>query len=168
MTTPFGKVIEDFDFAFSQLVAAKMDSDEQRRSFDHALDRLYEIRAYREGETGSAKGKYRTFAQGATGGRTTEGIVFLRGQKVHNIARAVRPEERDAYPSDTFFPSNWTYPGANLTWLSESELAEPLNRKANPTGGSYYDNDVAGHLVLPTLDIARNWLVHDTDLFPAL
>ncbi|NQU37049.1 MAG: hypothetical protein HQ526_05555 [Actinobacteria bacterium] len=52
MTTPFGKVIEDFDFAFSQLVAAKMDSDEQRRSFDHALDRLYEIRAHLEGKTG--------------------------------------------------------------------------------------------------------------------
>jgi hypothetical protein len=161
-----GDLVSDFDVAVDRLRrAAPADSTEQRRALRDALACLYELREYRENVSGGKQG-YWTTAASCEEGQVTEGIVCLRGKMVHELIRA-EPQIRPLAPSNNLYPSDDLAPGANLTWLQPGEMANPPQpRSSRDPGPTYYANVVAGRPVLPTLAMARRFLVEPTTLGP--
>lgn len=159
---PVNDVLADFDAAFEDLLAA--DSAElRRRSLRSALACLYELRAFREGGPPSPEaGAYYRRAASSTSGQITEGISWLRGLMTHTLTHDVSPES-PLYPSERLFPSRYLFPGTNLCWRMASELP---TTSFNRQGASFYDTQVAGLPVLPTLHLARGFL--DADPGPTM
>jgi hypothetical protein len=160
------RAVGDFDAAFERLLHAG-GSDERRRALSETLDRLYELRGYRESQPPS-KQDYWTKADRSRPGCITEGIVALRGVKVHDITKEFSPVYQPLCPSENLAPSKYLSPGANLCWLPISQMRSEVlavlqsRKKTYP----YYAGYVAGQIVLPTLAQAREFLVQDTYLGP--
>jgi hypothetical protein len=76
----------------------------------------------------------------------------------HGPLNEIRPAVKLAYPGPKFFPSDYTYPGSNLTWLELDDMP-PADRAELERRDDHgrYANHVAGHMVLPTLDVARQF-----------
>jgi hypothetical protein len=92
-------LIADLDAAIDRLARAiGQDAVEQRRALREALACLYELRAYREGRRGPERDAYHARAKSFEAGKTTEGMVWLRGKMVHRLTENVAPEEQDLYP----------------------------------------------------------------------
>jgi hypothetical protein len=168
--TAIDDVIADLDAAIDRLTRAiGQDDVEQRRALREALASLYELRAYREGKGADLKA-YHARAGNSVAGKTTEGIVWLRGKMVHLLTKNVAPEEQCRNPSAQTFPGEHSYPGRNLIWIEAKAIAKP-------TGDSKIDNTererrglyeqwVVAQPVLEGLHAARDFLVSDTGPTP--
>jgi hypothetical protein len=164
-------VINDCKAAFDRLLRAQ-DADEQRRALHDALENLYALRCYREGETKASRTAYWQRAGACRSGRVTEGVILLRGEMMHNITKwhapqGPAPRKKPLYPGPNTYPGNFTFPGSNLTWLHPTEMRDPLSPKV--LGDSRYPAymaDVAGRPVLETLHTAREFLVNDPGPLP--
>jgi hypothetical protein len=155
-------LVSDFDAAIDRLRDAPAASDEQRRGLREALACLYELRVYRE-RTFTGGEAYWDRADRYDAGKVTEGIVGLRGEMVHKLVRA-ESEMRPLYPSEDLRPSDYLYPGENLTWVPPDEMDPPPQWRSGDRRSTYYETVVAGQPVLPTLDVARHFLVDSTFL----
>lgn len=159
-------LVDDFDAEFDRLLHAQT-ADEQRRALRSVLETLYSLRCHREDNTRPARSAYRTRASACHGGRVTEGIVLLRGQLIHKIVKRHAPEMRPLYPGPKTFPGRYTFPGSNLIWLEPTEMPDqlPSDVVSDPRYPAYV-TDVAGLLVLATLQTAKDFLVNDPVLGP--
>jgi hypothetical protein len=155
-------LVGDLHMEFDRLTRAG-DAGEQRRALRSTLATLYELRCYRKDTARS----YYSHADNCYPGRVTEGIILLRGQLTHKVARRYLPEERPLHPSATRFPGRHTYPGANLMWLSPNEMEDQLpDRATDDYRYEFYCYDVAGTPVLETFQIAIDFLLDDAKLGP--
>jgi hypothetical protein len=114
--SPVDDVIVDLDAALDRLASAiGTDDVETRRALRESLARLYELRVYRAGTSRDEKTAYHNRAALSQAGNRTEGIVWLRGRKTHDLIAQLAPAIETLYPSNRTFPGEYTYPGANLT-----------------------------------------------------
>lgn len=146
---------DDLQAAIDRLQQAGTDAVEQRRAFREVLAVLYDLREYRKTQHGEAP--YYAEADGCLEGRVTEGIIALRGARVHDVTNESRPEPRPLYPSDRLFPGTHLHPGHNLTWRQQTDMTWPLATWSKK-GLSFYDADVAGLPVSQTLAMAQAFL----------
>jgi hypothetical protein len=152
----------DFDAEFANLVSAK-GPDAHRRSLRSVLACLYEVRAFREGNTKSENTAYHGRAASSIDGQITEGISWLRGLMTHSLTPNVAPDS-PLHPSDRLFPSPYLYPGTNPCWRPLCELTAAHVQRAsalNPQGAALYVSHVGNQPVLPTLHVAREFLGRD-------
>lgn len=145
----------DVDDAFEDLRSSGEDETAQRRAGRAVLGALFEMR---EEFRISQGGAYWTEVERGIHGKVAEGILVIRGRMTHGPLNEIRPAVKLADPGPKFFPSNYTYPGSNLTWLELDDMPTAdraeLERRDNRMR---YADHVAGHMVLPTLDIARQF-----------
>lgn len=162
-TSSIDDVFVDFDAAFDRLVQAAGDEAEQRRALDAALDMLYRLREHLKSTMQPAapntRNPYYALAGASSDGRTTEGVVALRGFRTHSVALPVAPKPEPLLPG-SFFPGEHTYPGANLTWveLPAKAVAEAKLKPLTAGALARYRADVQGQMVLYTLKNARGFL----------
>jgi hypothetical protein len=158
------ETVEDLNVAFGNLQGAGGHQTLQRRALKATLDNLYRLRAHRaEAQT------YLRRSDSCDAGRITEGITYLRGVLTHHITKPVAPENQPLYPGDDVYPSEDLFPGTNLTWLDASDV---FRMQPQPAGGQrkvqaeFYRSHVGGRLVLPTIRVAREFLINDSHLGP--
>ena len=119
------------------------------------LGALFEVREEFRISRGSA---YWTEVESGIHGKIAEGILVIRGRMTHGPLNDIRPAIKLAYPGPKFFPSPYTYPGSNLTWLELDDMpAADRAELERRDGHKRYVDYVAGHMVLPTLDAARKF-----------
>src|SRR4051794_17231223 len=106
-------------------------------------------------------------------GRMVEGLSALRTVPTHSVAELVQvlPEPRPLYPHEGLYPSEDLYAGKNLTWVPTAEMGEAPEALTRTSTGNkdtspFYDSDLAGQAVLPSLASARLWLITDQFLGP--
>lgn len=100
-----------------------------------------------------------TAADSSDDGRTTEGVVALRGIQVHSLARPLSPKNDTLYPGQHVFPGPYTFPGANLTWIDPDDVADELDMsRIRQDTLDRYRRHAQGKMVLYTLDDARRFL----------
>ena len=92
-------------------------------------------------------------------GKITESVIVIRGRMTHGALNDIRPSIKLAFPGPKFFPSTYTCPSRNLTWLelddmSSTDRIELERRDDHQRYASY----VTGQMVLPTLNVAREFL----------
>ena len=145
----------DVDDAFEDLRASGDDDTAQRRAGRAMLGALFEVREEFRISQGSA---YWIEVERGVQGKVTEGILVIRGRMTHGPLNDIRPAFKVAYPGPKFFPSKYAYPGSNLTWLELDDMppADRAELERRDDNGRYA-NHVAGYMVLPTLDIARQF-----------
>ena len=158
--SPVDDVIVDLDAALDRLASAiGTDDVETRRALRESLACLYELRVYRQG-TSHEKIAYYNRAALSQAGNRTEGIVWLRGRKTHDLIAQLAPAIETLYPSNRTFPGEYTYPGANLTWAAISSLP-PVRGRIEVARQLLYKDLVQGQPVLEGLHAARDFLSND-------
>ena len=159
--SPVDDVVADLDAALDRLASAiGTDDVETRRALRESLVCLYELRVYREGTSPDEKTAYHDRAALSQAGNRTEGIVWLRGRKTHDLIAQLAPAIETLYPSDHTFPGEYTAPGANLTWAATSSLT-PVRRAREMARQLLYEDSVQGQPVLEGLHAARDFLSND-------
>ena len=146
----------DVDYAFEDLRVSGDNDTAQRRATRAVLGALFEVREEFRINEGDA---YWTEVERDVYGQVAEGVLVVRGRMTHGPLTEIRPTVKLAYPGPKFFPSKYAYPGANLMWLELSDMP-PLDQaelQRRDRSHSRYANHVAGHMVLPTLDVARQF-----------
>ena len=148
-------LFDDVDDAFEDLRVSSDNDMAQRRAARAVLGALFEVREEFRISRGNA---YWTEVERGVHGKVAEGILVIRGRMAHGPLNQIRPAVKLAYPGPKFFPSNYSYPGSNLTWLELDDMP-PADRAELERRDSHgrYANHVAGFMVLPTLDIARQF-----------
>lgn len=161
---------QDVRDAFEDLRMAAGAEPQQRRALKAVLNELYRLQEYRLGPT-KVKGKKRRrankkayfgHAESCDSGKVTLGVVYLRGVLTHHLTKPVQPVMQQLYPGETVHPGPDVYPGPNIAWISAAELKlfhkpDPEFAKSEP----YYISHVGGHLVLPTIRQAIEFLLAD-------
>lgn len=153
--TDLADLLADIDDAFEELRASSRNETRQRRAGRAVLGALFDVR---EVARIDQKSVYWTAVEASVSGRIAEGILVIRGRMTHGALNDIRPAVKLAYPGPKFFPSNYVYPGSNLTWLELDDL--PPNDRAElerRDDHKRHASHVAGRAVLPTLDIARQF-----------
>lgn len=158
LVTPADLAFEELDHDFDRLQRADFHSVEYRSALSGVLNALYRLREHLK----SAFGKHATyyaFAAEAADGRTTEGIVGLRGMHVHELAQPLAPQHAPLYPGSGTYPGAYTFPGANLTWIDPDEASGELDlSRIDASALARYRENVMGQMVLYTLSDARRFL----------
>ena len=122
--SPVDDVVADLDAALDRLASAiGTDDVETRRALRESLACLYELRVYRQG-TSHEKIAYYNRAALSQAGNRTEGIVWLRGRKTHDLIAQLAPAIETLYPSNRTFPGEYTYPGAKSD-MGRNQLPHP-------------------------------------------
>lgn len=153
--TTLNDLFADVDDAFEGLKSSGMDERVQRRAGRAMLGALFEVREEFRIHQGKA---YWAEVESGVHGKIAEGILVIRGRMTHGPLNDIRPAIKPAYPGPKFFPSRYTYPGSNLTWLELQDMtAEDRAELERRDDHKRYADYVAGHMVLPTLDIAREF-----------
>jgi hypothetical protein len=162
---PLPILVDDLNQAFNEL-AAVTPSDEPRvrRKLAAYLDALYTVREYRKAQLKRAAGKQiwdPLVRKGhVMGGQQVEGHLVPRGNKIHSMIKLGPPAPARTYPGDRLMPSDYLYPGENLTWMRLDELDQPTRRAVSDADkDGYFENLLAGLPVLPTADVARRCLI---------
>jgi hypothetical protein len=83
------------------------------------------------------------------------GLVFLRGLSTHRLTQPTSVET--LFPSERLFPSNYPFPGTNLTWITGLDVPRS-NRTYEVRNAEHYAATLAGLPVLPTIDAAMRFL----------
>ena len=157
---PVDDVTVDLDAALDRLASAIGNDEETRRALRESLACLYELRVYRAGTSRDEKTGYHNRAALSQAGNRTEGIVWLRGKKTHDLIAQIAPAIEPLYPSNRTFPGQYTYPGANLTWAATSSLP-PVRGTREVARQRLYEDLVQGQPVLESLHAARDFLSND-------
>lgn len=151
LVTPADLAFEELDHDFARLQRADFHSVEQRSALSGVLNALYRLRE----ESKSAFGKHPAcyaFAAETADGRTTEGIVGLRGMHVHAFAQPLAPQDAPLYPCSDTYPGAYTFPGANLTWVDPDEASGELHlSRIDASALARYREGAMGQMVLYTL-----------------
>lgn len=149
---------EEFDHDFDRLQRADFHSVEHRSALSGALNALYRLREHLKSTFGKDTGYY-AFAAETVDGRTTEGIIALRGVHVHALAQPLAPQPVPLYPGSSTYPGAYTFPGANLTWIDPNEASDDLDLSSfGASALARYREGAAGKMVLYTLSDARRFL----------
>jgi hypothetical protein len=71
------------------------------------------------------------------------------------------PAPAQTCPGERLLPSDYLYPGENLTWKQLEELDQPTRRAISTADKDdhYFKNLLAGMPVLPAANVARRCLV---------
>lgn len=159
--TPYKEAVSDFEAAFEWLAKASGDKDEQRRAWLEGVNHTYRLREFRRKSCG--KTTYEALAASHDYGKTTEGIMVVRNIATHILTVSANPKPGMPYPGPKTFPGMYLYPGdGNLFWLDMHELnpdaAQELSARDD---NKYYEDYVAGILVLGTLEAVREFLIND-------
>jgi hypothetical protein len=162
---PLPNLIDDLNHAFNELAAVTpSDGPSVRRKLAAYLDALYTLREYRSAQLKRAVGKQiwePLVRKGhVVGGQQVEGHVVPRNNKVHHMIKMAPPATAPTYPGDRLTPSDYLYPGENLTWMRLDELDQRTRRDVSDADkDGYFKNLLGGLPILPTADIARRCLV---------
>lgn len=165
MADPLPILVDDLNQAFDELVAvAAGDEQSVRRKFNAYQDALYTLRNYRSAQlkTAARKQIWEPLVRKGhvMGGQQVEGHVVARNNKVHHMIKMAPPATAPTYPGDRLTPSDYLYPGENLTWMRLDELDQRTRRAVSDADkDGYFKNLLGGLPVLPTADIARRCLV---------
>lgn len=147
------EIADDFDAAVVRIRQAKTEPL-QRRAIREALGHLYTLREFRAGQQNKrrkiAEPLYLRQADKDPDGRITEGLVFIRGQLVHQVTKLVGVKTTSALSARV------TATFGVLAWLRLEEM--DLNSSIGDQT-EYYKMFVAGRPVIDTLDAARRFLV---------
>jgi len=155
------ETVEDLDAAILRICEAESERLQQR-SLREALGHLYTLREHRVSQQNLMRRKhdptaekYVDLAKGDSDGRVAEGVVFMRGQLVHQVTKTVGVKLTDV------FINRFTNLVGALAWLHLDEMGVKL-----PVGDQLecYRTYVMGRPVLDTLDVARKFLVESPDL----
>lgn len=158
---PYKEAVSDFEAAFERLVKAAGDKDEQRRAWLEAVNHTYRIREFRK--KACEKAAYEAIVASHDFGKTTEGIVVVRNIATHVLTVSANPKSGMMYPGPKTFPGKYLYPGnGNLFWLDMYELdSDTAQEIRNRDDNNYYEDHVAGMLVLGTLQAVQEFLIND-------
>lgn len=150
-------VFEEFDHEFDRLLHAGSEGVEFRSALGAVLNTVYQLREHLRSTLGDKQ--YFALADSSDDGRTTEGVVALRGIQVHSLARPLSPKNDTLYPGQHVFPGPYTFPGANLTWIDPDDVADELDMsRIRKDTLDRYRRHARGKMVLYTLDDARRFL----------
>ncbi|MFC9440746.1 hypothetical protein [Nocardia sp. NPDC057030] len=152
-------LIGDLDAAIERLRLA-LDEDERRRALTGALVELYRLRCHREGGRPLNQAHWNR-AAAQRSGRVAQGISLIRGDMTHHVVKEIEPERRPLYPGNDVFPGPDLYPGKQLFWRHVSDMTAPHVLNQNDPRYLDYEQVVGGQPVLPTLVLARDFLVAD-------
>jgi hypothetical protein len=120
------------------------------------------VQEYRFGRGKVHQKAYFAHAESFDAGKVTLGIVFLRGVLTHHLIKRVGPTSQPLYPSDDLYPSEDLFPGTNFVWTSGAELSKGHTPEPQfKTGEQYYGSHVGGHLMLPTIRQAIDFVITD-------
>lgn len=158
--------VRSLDAAFESLYRTVSDTPTEsvlRGQLDQWILYMYRLREFRVREAvGKTRDKtkyFETVVASSFAGRTTEGLVIVRNSLEHAMA-AVRPMTLPLLPGDRVFPSEYLFVGSNLTWLHPDAMDEDTRREVlREKRNNYYEADLAGQAVLPSLALARQFLV---------
>ena len=152
--------------AFDELVTAQLtDVSTLRLRLGTYLDALSRFRDYRQGQLNDATQADRVWERLVqkgmiTDGQYVEGNLVARNNQHHSMTKMAPPTRAPLYPSERLMPSDYLYPGENLTWLRLDELDEPTRRAISAADKyGYFRNLLAGFAVLPAADVARRCLL---------
>ena len=153
--TEFEDLFDDVDAAFESLKLSGDDETAQRRAGRAVLGALFEVREQLRLGLGGA---YWMAVENDLRGEISEGVIVIRGRMTHGALNDIRPSIKLALPGPKFFPSTYTYPGMNLTWLELDDMP-PTDRGEleRRDDRQRYTSYVAGQMVLPTLNVAREF-----------
>jgi hypothetical protein len=154
--TDLAELFADIDDAFEELRLSGADEIKRRRASRAVLSALYEVR---ELFHHALKAGYWAAVDASPAGEILEGLLVIRGRMTHGALDDIRPAVKPAYPGPKFYPSDYAYPGANLTWLELADMpADDRAELEHRDTKNRYATHVAGRMVLPTLDSARRFL----------
>jgi hypothetical protein len=146
------------------LVAADMDSPEQRRAFRSALNDIYTVSEERIEALGRPAYDAAVVADPSRGG-ITNALRVIRGREMHAVEALSQgggqPGEQQIYPSESTYPGEYTYTGSNLCWTSTAEMnGDPLTfvPKYATDHRQGHDDHLAGQPVLESLNAAAEFL----------
>lgn len=164
VVTPADLAFEELDHDFDRLQRADSRSVEHRSALSGVLNAIYRLREHLL----SARGEqpYYALARETVDGRTTEGVVALRGMHVHALAQPLAPQHAPLYPGSSTYPGEYTFPGANLTWIDPDQVAGELDLSGIGAGNQHrhraalerYRAGAMGKMVSYTLVDARRFL----------
>jgi hypothetical protein len=154
--TEIEDLFDDVDAAFESLKLSGDDETGQRRAGRAVLGALFELREQLRLGLGGA---YWMAVENDLRGKICEGVIVIRGRMTHGALNDIRPSIKLALPGPKFVPSTYTYPGMNLTWLELDDMP-PTDRGEleRRDDRQRYTSYVAGQMVLPTLNVAREFL----------
>lgn len=166
MGTTYADALGDLDAAIDRLrLARSADEAEQRRALNEAMGCVYRLRN-RVQLLVADLDRYYSMADQHVLARVVEAIVLVRGAGEHDFLRDVEPCARFAYLGSRTFPSsNLFADDRNLYWRARSDLAYDLtarDRRHGPSLAQFYDDHLAGYLVLDTLHAARSFFESST------
>jgi len=153
--TEFEDLFDDVDAAFESLKLSSHDETAQRRAGRAVLGALFEVREQLRLGLG---GVYWMAVENDLRGKIGEGVIVIRGRMTHGALNDIRPSFKLALPGPKFFPSAYAYPGMNLTWLELDDM-QPIDRSELERRDDHqrYASCIAGQMVLPTLNVAREF-----------
>jgi hypothetical protein len=161
------ELVDYLNRAFDDLVTARLtDVSTVRLRVGAYLGAVYRFRNYRKAQLGKATGTKDGWEKlvrkrHVAGGQHVEAHLVVRGKLDHDMTKMELPALAPIYPSESLFPSDYLYPGQNLTWKQLNELDQPTRRavsRADKDG--YFKNLLAGLPILPIGDVARRCLLN--------
>jgi len=156
------EVSSDLDAAIGRLGAAGADIEEQRRALQVTSLCLRVLRGYRNATVAGYPAK----ADQAAGGQAVEAIFGLRGKPVYDLVVDVGSRSQLHYPREDLLRGDEVVPGSYLIWRQPADVVPPLlpAHFVPPKAFGFYMSRLAGRMVLPTLQNARDFLVSSVTL----